>query len=74
MNPHLVSRPTLANWRAAPFNRWAFHHVRELIPNGNAPSFAVELGEFPEARIISQGCPTGLDAQKGGGKKARDRK
>ena len=23
---------TLANWRSAPFNRWAFHHVRELLP------------------------------------------
>jgi CubicO group peptidase (beta-lactamase class C family) len=23
---------TLENWRSAPFNRWAFHHVRELIP------------------------------------------
>ena len=22
---------TLANWRSAPYNRWAFHHVRELI-------------------------------------------
>jgi CubicO group peptidase (beta-lactamase class C family) len=24
---------TLANWRQPPYNRWAFHHVRELIPN-----------------------------------------
>ncbi|MEM1384941.1 MAG: serine hydrolase [Pseudomonadota bacterium] len=23
---------TLANWREAPWNLWAFHHVRELIP------------------------------------------
>jgi CubicO group peptidase (beta-lactamase class C family) len=23
---------TLANWQAPPFNRWAFQHVRELIP------------------------------------------
>lgn len=23
---------TLANWRTAPFNRWAFHHVREIVP------------------------------------------
>ncbi|MGI9408354.1 MAG: serine hydrolase domain-containing protein [Hyphomicrobiaceae bacterium] len=23
---------TLANWRVAPYNRWAFHHVREIIP------------------------------------------
>src|SRR4051812_15148141 len=24
---------TLANWREAPYNRWAFHNVRELIPS-----------------------------------------
>jgi hypothetical protein len=23
---------TLANWQDPPFNRWAFQHVRELIP------------------------------------------
>ncbi len=22
----------LANWRTSPYNRWAFHHVRELLP------------------------------------------
>src|SRR5437867_11569855 len=29
---------TLANWRAAPHNRWAFHHVRELIPTADIPN------------------------------------
>jgi len=24
---------TLANWRTAPFNKWAFHHVSELVPS-----------------------------------------
>src|SRR5260370_3477772 len=24
---------TLANWQDPPFNRWAFQHVRELIPS-----------------------------------------
>jgi CubicO group peptidase (beta-lactamase class C family) len=28
---------TLANWRTAPFNRWAFHHVRELVPSADIP-------------------------------------
>ena len=23
---------TLANWRLPPFNRWSFHHVREVVP------------------------------------------
>ena len=22
---------TLANWRTSPVNRWAFHHVREIV-------------------------------------------
>jgi CubicO group peptidase (beta-lactamase class C family) len=26
---------TLANWRAAPFNRWSFRNVRQLIPTAN---------------------------------------
>ena len=29
---------TLANWRTAPFNAWAFHHVRELIPSADVPN------------------------------------
>jgi hypothetical protein len=24
---------TLANWRTPPFNRWAFQHVREIVPS-----------------------------------------
>lgn len=27
------ARATLANWRTAPFNRWAFHHVSEIVPS-----------------------------------------
>ncbi len=27
-----ATRVTLANWQDPPFNRWAFQHVRELIP------------------------------------------
>jgi CubicO group peptidase (beta-lactamase class C family) len=28
---------TLENWRLAPFNSWAFHHVREFIPSADIP-------------------------------------
>src|SRR5262245_32559115 len=41
---------TLANWRTAPFNRWAFHHVRELIPSADiahAPGRVRELESHP---------------------------
>jgi len=26
---------TLANWRLPPFNNWAFHHVRDILPTAN---------------------------------------
>jgi len=41
---------TLANWRNAPFSRWAFHHVRELIPSAdiaNEPRRVRELKAEP---------------------------
>ena len=40
---------TLANWREAPFNRWAFQHVRELLPSAeieNDPRSVVEWRLF----------------------------
>ena len=42
--PDLAQQYTLANWRTAPFNRRAFHHVREIVPTAeiaadrNAPA------------------------------------
>ena len=30
-----MTQATLANWRTAPHNRWAFHHVRELVPSAD---------------------------------------
>ena len=29
---------TLANWRTAPFSRWAFHHVREIVASADIPN------------------------------------
>ncbi len=31
--PAPQDRVTLANWRTAPWCRWAFHHVREIVPS-----------------------------------------
>jgi CubicO group peptidase (beta-lactamase class C family) len=44
------SRVTLANWQEPPFNRWAFQHVRELIPTarisrGTGPAFDLPRAE-----------------------------
>src|SRR5256885_10636124 len=41
---------TLANWRNAPFNRWAFHHVRELIPSADIPNHPRRVRELPAAK------------------------
>jgi CubicO group peptidase (beta-lactamase class C family) len=41
---------TLANWRSPPFSRWAFQHVRELLPTAeiaNDPANVRELESSP---------------------------
>lgn len=53
---------TLANWRTGPFNRWAFHHVREIVPTA-------EIAHDPAAvRPLQQGAPLDFPAldQQGG--------
>ncbi|MBV9190869.1 MAG: serine hydrolase [Betaproteobacteria bacterium] len=46
MNQHV----TLANWRAAPFSRWGFQHVRELIPTADIPNDPGRVRELPVER------------------------
>lgn len=36
--PPEESRVTLANWQDPPFNRWAFRHMREIIPSQVIPA------------------------------------
>jgi CubicO group peptidase (beta-lactamase class C family) len=36
--PAEATQVTLANWRTPPFNRWAFHHVREIVPSADIPN------------------------------------
>jgi CubicO group peptidase (beta-lactamase class C family) len=38
--PPADGQVTLANWRTPPFNRWAFHHVREIVPSADIPNDA----------------------------------
>lgn len=42
---------TLANWRTAPFNRWAFHHVRELIPSADIPNDPARVRALPPQKM-----------------------
>src|SRR5436190_19760279 len=49
MKPPHLPQATLANWREAPYNRWAFHHVRELIPSAEIAHDPAR-GRTPERR------------------------
>lgn len=40
----------LANWRTPPFNRWAFHHVRELLPSANIANDPRKIRPLEAAR------------------------
>jgi len=40
---------TLDNWQEAPFNRWGFLHVRELIPTANISRGETPVYELPRA-------------------------
>jgi len=40
---------TLANWRTAPFNRWAFQHVREIVPSADIAHDPARVSPLPEA-------------------------
>ena len=42
--PAPESQVTLANWQDPPFNRWAFRHMRELIPSQPIPAGATGPG------------------------------
>jgi CubicO group peptidase (beta-lactamase class C family) len=53
-----MRRPaTLANWRTSPHSRWAFHHVRELIPSADIANDRQKVRE-----LASQ--PLGFEALK----------
>ena len=63
--PPAEEQVTLANWRTAPFNRWAFRHVRELIPSAeipNDPGSVRPLSEAPAPVPGFEGMAEGCDA------------
>ncbi len=47
--PPPEAQVTLANWRTAPFSRWAFSHVRELIPSAEIANDPRSVHPLPEA-------------------------
>lgn len=49
--PSPEGQVTLANWRTAPFNSWAFHHVREIVPAADIPNDAERVRPLAEAPL-----------------------
>jgi CubicO group peptidase (beta-lactamase class C family) len=47
--PSPEAQVTLANWRAAPFNRWAFQHVREILPSAAIPNDPADVMKLEPA-------------------------
>jgi CubicO group peptidase (beta-lactamase class C family) len=44
-----MNQATLANWRNAPYNRWAFQHVREIVPSADIPNDPDRVAKLPAA-------------------------
>ena len=57
------ARVTLANWQDPPFNRWAFQHVRELIPTARIPRGDGPAWELPRAERDLGGLRFGREDQ-----------
>ena len=45
--PPAAAQVTLANWRNPPFNRWAFHHVREIVPSADIANDPDRVSPLP---------------------------
>jgi CubicO group peptidase (beta-lactamase class C family) len=50
---------TLANWRRSPWNRWAFHHVSELVPVAMIPTDPSRAKPLPEELVVPNTLPDG---------------
>jgi len=49
--PKETDQVTLANWRTPPFIRWAFHHVREIVPSADIANDPGSVWHLDEASI-----------------------
>ena len=59
--PSANGQVTLANWRQAPFCRWAFHHVRELVPSAEIGNDPDDVHEWPIDRVEIGDIPIEAD-------------
>ena len=55
---------TLANWRTAPFNKWSFTHLRELIPSATIAADPGAVSEMPVASVDLGGVDFEFDGSR----------
>ena len=65
--PAAADQASLANWRNSPFNHWAFHHVREIVPSAeiaNDPDdvWALESGALDLSRAGLEEAMSAVEA------------
>jgi len=48
---------TLANWRNPPFSKWAFQHVRELIPTAEIANDPANVRDLPSDPVDAKQLP-----------------
>ena len=53
--PSPQGQVSLANWRTAPFNRWAFQHVREIVPSADIANDPSNVRPLPAATMDIDG-------------------
>jgi CubicO group peptidase (beta-lactamase class C family) len=53
--PATETQVTLANWRKPPYVRWAFRHVRELVPSADIPNDPGAVRPLVEAPLDLSG-------------------
>ena len=62
--PQPGTQVTLANWRTSPFNRWAFHHVREILPSVDIAHDPANVCELPFKPAALEGLRvSGIDGE-----------
>jgi CubicO group peptidase (beta-lactamase class C family) len=66
--PAETNQVTLANWRTAPYAKWAFQHVREIVPSADIPNapgdvwkLASEPKDLSSFRFDHSGKPYSVD-------------
>ena len=53
--PEPAGQVTLANWRTPPFHRWAFQHVREIVPTADIACDPARARPLPAAPVDLSG-------------------